>query len=124
MDHKRDYYVHQISIRPKVDNQYSALTFILQANCKYGAQTAEQVLDNSLVSTSLNTSLMGMSQLVKNEKRHLDTSIKNKLSEFFRSLLPCFEQHFAITREFQPQIEDLQQKVSKNELKYEIQRDL
>ena len=36
MDHKRDFYVHQVSIRPKVENEYATLTFILQANCKYG----------------------------------------------------------------------------------------
>lgn len=105
MDHKRDYYVHQVSIRPKVQNQYATLTFILQANCQYpSAQTAENILDNTLVSTSLNTSIMGMSQLGRQEKRHLDAAVKKILSEFFMGLLPSFEQYFAMTRELQPKI--------------------
>ena len=92
MDHKRDFYVHQVSIRPKVENEYATLTFILQANCKYGgAYTTNDILDSSMVSTSINTSIMGVSQLPKTEKRHLDAPIKQKLSKFFKSLLPCFE---------------------------------
>lgn len=98
LDYKREYYVHQISVCPKEHGvgNYSELTFVVHIINKY--QSQENLRDLRDLSTSLNTTNLGLSsRLTLTEKKYLDDDTKHNLAYYFKGLLPILRQTLAIS---------------------------
>lgn len=121
LDYKREYYIHQISVCPKMvigDSQssvnhaanYGQFTFVLQIKIPYQNSNAQTMSPNANVNVSnlslnqnplsgLNSFLQPNGQFSSSLPRHksLDDTMRHRIVIYFRAVSPLLSQAYGIS---------------------------